>query len=258
MNFNTHLPSRESAINSLAKKYSTLDYFAELSDHLKSIYPDNNFDSYSKYELHKLLNELLFNNYRGEEILKYKLSQRFFGKRNMVAAFEIKVKNSRVDFLTINGQTTSYEIKSELDNFSKLSKQMADYMLAFEYNYLVVDELHIEKAREMIGKSFGLWSYKGNKFRIYKKATLNKQLNPEVQLSLLTKQERLRYFSGQSDIDEILSVNTKDFINQEFKIILKKRYQNRWQFLTAHQKVILPIDVQFFFNNNIKPQHIYF
>jgi len=258
MNFNTHLPSRANAINSLVKKYSPLDYFVQLKDHLNSIYPGNNFDSYSKYELHKLLNELVFKNYKGEEILKYKLSKCFFEKRNMVAAFEIKVKKSRVDFLTINGHTTSYEIKSELDNFSKLSKQMADYILAFEYNYLVVDELHVEKAKDVVEKSFGLWSYKGGKFRIHKKATLNQQLNPQVQLSLLTKQERLRYFSDQGNIDKILSANSKDFINQEFKMILKQRYKNRWQFLTAHQEVILPIDTQFFFNNNIKPQLIYF
>ena len=42
---------------------------------------------------------------------------------------------------------------------------MADYMLAFEFNYLVIDEIHIEKAKALLPESFGLWCYKKGKFQ---------------------------------------------------------------------------------------------
>ena len=246
-------------INTLAKSYNALDYSVKLSSLLKNVFPTENFDHFSKYELHKLLNDTLFQNYRGEEILKYKLFQNYINKKSIVAAFEIKVNNSRVDFLTINGHTTSFEIKSELDNLSKLSKQMTDYMLAFEYNYLVIDHTHIEKAKKILPKSYGLWSYKNGKYKKLRKALLNEKLDSEVQLRLLTKSELANSFPKvDGEINCILnSLDAKD-INIRFKKVLKDRYRNRWEFLKINKSEIFPMDVQFFFNTNIEPCHVYY
>ncbi len=246
-------------INALAKNYNALDYSVKLSSLLKNVFPSENFDHFSKYDLHKLLNDTLFQNYNGEEILKYKLFKNYINKRNIVAAFEIKVNNSRVDFLTINGHTTSFEIKSELDNLSKLSKQMADYMLAFEYNYLVIDEKHIEKAKNLLPECFGLWSYKNGKYKKLKKALLNDKMDSEVQLNLLTKLELVNSFpKADGKIKNILnSLEAKD-VNHQFKKILKDRYRSRWEFLMTNESEIFPIDIQFFFNTNIEPCHIYY
>ena len=93
----------ERAINQLAKKYNPLDYTVKLSSFLKSVFPSKNFNNSSKYELHKLLNDTLFQNYNGEEVLKYKLFKNYVNRQDITAAFEIKVNNSRADFLTING-----------------------------------------------------------------------------------------------------------------------------------------------------------
>ncbi len=250
--------SNEKAINVIAKTYNTLDYSGTLIELLKTIYPSGNFEHLTKYELHQLLNETLLQNYNGEQVLKYKLSQQYFNKRNIVAAFEIKVNNSRADFLTINGHTTSFEIKSELDNLTKLTKQAADYMLAFEYNYLVIDERHVQKAKELIPASFGLWSYKDGKYKKNKKAELNDQMEPEVQLRLLTKKELTVSFPEAGGIKEILISHDKIVINNQFKKTLKNRYRNRWAFLVANQANIFPIDLQFFFNTNIQPEYIYY
>lgn len=246
-------------INALAKNYNALDYSVKLSSLLKNVFPSENFNHFSKYELHKLLNDTLFQNYNGEVILKYKLFKNYINKRNIVAAFEIKVNNSRVDFLTINGHTTSFEIKSELDNLSKLSKQMADYMLAFEYNYLVIDEKHIEKAKNLLPECFGLWSYKNGKYKKLKKALLNDKMDSEVQLNLLTKLELVNSFpKADGKIKSILnSLDAKD-VNRQFKKILKDRYRSRWEFLKTNKSEIFPIDIQFFFNTNIEPYHIYY
>lgn len=246
------------AINYLAKNYNTLDYYVKLTTILKYVYPFQSFDHFSKYDLHKLLNDTLFQYYNGEEIHKYKLFAQHMNKRNIVGAFEMKVNNSRVDFLTINGSTTSFEIKSELDNLTKLSKQMADYILAFEYNNLVVDERHIDRVLEMLPENFGLWSYKNGKYKKLIKAELNNKIDAELQLKLLTKKELITSFPEQQGIiKNILRFNTEDLINSNFKQTLKERYKNRWEFLIAKQDIIFPIDIQFFFNKNIEPSHIY-
>lgn len=246
------------AINNLAKKYNTLDYYINLATSLKSVFPSENFDHFTKYELHKRLNETILENYKGEEILKYKLFENYINKKNLIAAFETSVNNSRVDFLTINGCTTSFEIKSELDNLSKLSKQIADYQLVFEYNYLVVDEKHIEKAKKILPKSYGLWCYKKDKYQKLKKAELNDKIDPEVQLSVLTKQELIEAFPETNGLPEvILDRYDLRYINLHFKKTLKSRYKSRWCFLKDNQDSIFPIDVQFFFNTNIEPKYIY-
>lgn len=246
------------AINLLAKSYNPLDYSVNLASLLKSVYPSENFDFFSKYDLHKLLNDTILQHYNGEEVLKYKLFQCYLNKKNFVAAFEIRVNNSRVDFLTINGASTSFEIKSELDNLSKLNKQMFDYMLAFEYNYLVVDAKHIKKARGLLPEQFGLWVYKNGKFQKAKKALLNDKMNPEAQLKLLSKKELANFFPYKDkDIVCILNKFDASSINKIFKEALKKRYKSRWDFLVNYEKQILPIDIQFFFNTNIQPRHIY-
>src|SRR5687767_10296886 len=95
------------SIKFIAKNYNTLDYKPKLTELLIQIYPNENFDSLSKYELHKAINKAIVEKYKGELNLKYCLFQQF-KKQNLVAAFEIRVNNSRADFLTINGRTTSF------------------------------------------------------------------------------------------------------------------------------------------------------
>jgi hypothetical protein len=249
----------ESAISGLVKNYNILDYQLKLASLLKYVYPLENFDIFSKYELHEVVNDTLLQNYNGEEVLKYKLSRSFLHKKNLIAAFEIRVNNSRVDFLTINGYTTSFEIKSELDNLSKLSKQMNDYLLAFEYNYLVIDERHFEKANDLISEKFGLWCYKKGKFKKMRKAILNNKIEPEVQLNLLTKKELIRSFPEHGGVPKkILNSLDCNNINRQFKVTLKDRYRSRWDFLVANEAHIFPIDIQFFFNTQIQPRDIYY
>lgn len=249
----------EGLVNSLAKKYSALDYSANLMTLLNNICPHTNFEKFSKYDLHKICNDIFFENYKGEEILKFKLFERLKNKEDFIGAFEVPIKNSRVDFITVNGRTTSYEIKSELDNLSKLSKQTDDYMMAFEYNYVLLDEKHMKKAKDILPESFGIWSYRNGRYFTSKRSTLNKNINPEVQLSLLTKKELFYGFAqNNGDVQNILNSLSSKSINKNFKKILRNRYRSRWEFLLKNQMQILPIDLQFFFNTNIKPADIYY
>lgn len=243
----------------IAKQYHPLDYSPSLKALIKTAFPENNLEGVTKYELHGRLNSLIFDNYNGEQIFKYCLFKEYFSNQDVVGAFEIKVNNSRADFLTINGHSSCFEIKTALDNFSKFPKQASDYMKAFEYNYLIIDECHLEKAREILPEGFGLWIYKDGKRKKIKKALLNEAIDHETQLALLSKKELLNIFPGENaDRFKILERYSKATINSRFKKALKKRYNERWQFLVNHHETIFPIDLQFFFNTNILPCNIYY
>ncbi|WP_040626558.1 sce7726 family protein [Mucilaginibacter paludis] len=243
------------AVKEVVKCYNTLDYGPKLRQLLLMIYPGNNFSKCCKLELHQKLNDLILLSYEGEQVLKYELFKEFHNK-NVVAAYEIKVKSSRVDFLTINGFTTSFEIKSNLDNLDKLAKQSVDYLSAFEFNNLVIHERHLKKCIDMIPANFGIITVDKDQHSFYRKPRLNQHLNPSVQLSLLTKKELFQSFGTFAQEDILISNNT-DTINDLFKLALKERYRSRWEFIVEHSNDILPIDIQFFFNKNIKPAHIY-
>lgn len=249
------LSTKRDLLSTIAKNYNTLQYSPQLKGWLDLIYPKRNFSRLTKFQLHKSLNAALIKAYSGEFQYKYSLFKKFQSQR-LVAGFEIKVNNSRVDFLTINGCTTSFEIKSTIDNLAKLSKQAVDYLSAFEYNNVIVDEKHISNCITKLPASFGIIVYKDERQRVIRKPSLNTEINPERQLQLLSKKELFDQFSITNEIS-IIKIFSAHTINEKFKMALKKRYYNRWKFIVKNSNKILPIDLQFFFNTNISPDSIY-
>ncbi|HTN19784.1 MAG TPA: sce7726 family protein [Pelobium sp.] len=247
--------STKSAIKHLAKSYSPLDYSHKLVDDLQNIYPENDFSKLDKRQLHEIINNLVLKSYEGEKSIKYFLFDKFKHK-DIIAAYETKVLGSRVDFITINGVSTSYEIKSNLDNLEKLAKQSLDYIRAFDYNCIIIDERHLKKALQIVPPNFGIWLFKDNRRKIYRKPKKNTSIEPAVQLDLLTKKELKQFFDQTCRYSILENVSSKN-INCFFKKALKKRYSERWNFIIKNSSQILPIDIQFFFKVNIHPVHIY-
>lgn len=242
----------------IAKSYNPLDYNQQLIQLLSFAYPSLSFEGWDKFKLHQLVNDVVISKYDGEQVLKYYLFKNFY-KKKVIAAFEIKVNNSRADFLTINGSTNSFEIKSSLDNLYKLKKQASDYIRTFEYNYLVMDEKHLQNASELVPSSFGLWSFKNGRKKVHRNAILNEKIDVEIQLSILTKKDLKRFFSEvNGNKRQILKLFKEEEINFRFKSALKSKYCKRWSFVVENVDLILPVDIQFFFKTNINPKHIYY
>jgi hypothetical protein len=244
-------------INSLASSYNPLSPKQDLICILDSFLGISTDVYQTKFDVHKQINDLLIDNYVGESTIKHFLFTEFLNK-NVVAAFETKVSSSRVDFLVINGETKSFEIKSGLDNLTKLYKQSTDYNKAFEYNHVVVDEKHLDKLINVLPVNYGIWSYRKSKKTIHRKPSLNNRIDSDFQLTLLTKNELQRAF-GEFDgnREEILKNLNFEEINIRFKNILKLRYLNKWSFITENSESILPIDIQFFFSKNLNPKLVY-
>jgi len=247
----------EGDVNALARSYNVLDHHNNFKKALTSLIPRCDLNGYTKYELHSLINAILTKKYKGEGMLKAKLVELFVNK-NVTAAFEIRVNNSRVDFLKVNGDTVSYEIKSGIDNLTKLSKQVSDYEKVFEFNYIVIDERHYTAALKLIPNPYGIYVLRNNKLIEDKKASLNTNLDSLIQLSLFTKKELQQSFKGiPADFNCIQEIYSKEEINAVFKQMLKKRYLKKWNFLKSNLNDILPIDYQYFFHHNVNPSIIY-
>jgi len=241
--------------SALARSYNTLSYTNQLRGLLAAFFQTDKYEELTKYELAKTVNDVVFKHYDGEQILKYKLAKEFRNKK-YVAAFEVKAKSSRTDFLVINGDTKSFEVKSKIDTLNRLNKQVSDYGDVFEFNTVVIDKVHLSNVIEIIPEYYGIWYFEGSKKIIYRAAEYSPKINATEQLGLFNKKE-LRSSFGSVDRDEILTSNDPAKINQELKETLKKRYFDRWSFVQSNWDQILPIDLQFFFNTNVKPEIIY-
>jgi len=241
--------------SSLARSYNTLSYTHQLRDLLGAFFQTDKYKDLNKFELSKIVNDAIFKNYEGEQIIKYRLAKGFI-RKNYVAAFEVKVKSSRTDFLVINGDTMSFEVKSKIDTLNRLKKQVKDYGDVFEYNTVVIDKTHLKRVIELIPAYYGVWYYEKSKKVVYREAAYSPMINATEQLTLMNKKELQKYFSNTSN-EQILINFSATQINDKLKQALKSRYFNRWSFVQTYWDIILPIDLQFFFNTNVKPEIIY-
>lgn len=241
----------------LARSYNILDSCTHLRQVLKAAAGRNDLDHLSKYELHNLVNELVISNHNGEITLKAKLVEMFI-QEDVIAAFETRVNRSRADFVTINGESKSFEIKSELDNLNKLSKQIKDYEKVFDYNYIVIDEKHYLNAKTLVPERYGIMVLRDKSIIEDRPGSKNHFYDSETQLSLFNKREFLQAFRMKGITREEVLINlSMDEINASFKLMLKDRYFQRWSFLVNHYCDIHAIDYQFFFQHNIAPNIIY-
>lgn len=85
--------------------------------------------------------EIMTRQYRGEYVFKNFLVNRLiFGRHNprtASAVLEIHAGSSIADVVILNGTSTAYEIKTDLDNVSRLPVQMQSYSSRFEYVFVV-------------------------------------------------------------------------------------------------------------------------
>ena len=246
---------RKSDYSILAKSYDTLSHSYQLKELVASFFKTKKYNEFSRFELAKTINDTIFRHYEGEEILKYKLAKEF-RKRNYVAAFEVKANSSRTDFLVINGDTKSFEIKSKIDTLNRLKKQIDDYGDVFEYNHVVIDKIHLKKVIDIVPTHYGIWSYEGAKRIIHQEADYSPNINAIAQLNLLNKKELTKSF-GSSIIQEIIVDFDNVLINSILKETLKSRYTKKWNFIVNNWDDILPIDLQFFFSSNLSPDVVY-
>lgn len=145
----------------------------------------------------KSLYKSLQEKYRCEYIYKNSLFLdilKKYGYKDTLVINELKIGNSKADMVFLNGSIRIYEIKTELDNLTKLSKQLNDYQKIADKVYVVTDENHFNKLiSEYRDSNIGIISFnKQNQLKVEKEAVENSNLfDFESLFKLLRKQEYL-------------------------------------------------------------------
>ncbi|WP_295917096.1 sce7726 family protein [uncultured Anaerovibrio sp.] len=110
---------------------------------------------------------------------------------------EKSIGGSICDMMVVTDCITGFEIKSDLDNYSRIGSQVTNYQKFFNKNYIVVGKAHELSVAERVPNSWGIIVVTPNNIEISRKASLNIDMRLESQLSILWKLELsnlLNYF----------------------------------------------------------------
>ncbi|MDP8040076.1 MULTISPECIES: sce7726 family protein [Pasteurellaceae] len=155
---------------------------------------DNN---YTNLDIIKLLYKMLQKKYRCEYIYKNYLFLNIikeYGLTKTLTINEFKISSSKADLLLLNGSARVFEIKTELDDFSKLSKQLEDYQKFADFVFIVTNEKNgVKLSVEYANTNIGIIIFNGqNKLEMLKEAGSNVSLfDFDTIFKLLRKQEYL-------------------------------------------------------------------
>jgi len=124
---------------------------------------------------------VLSKHYRNEYVFKNTIvSKLIFGRHKPTTAsafLEFPAGDSFADVLVLNGSSTAYEIKTDLDSFSRLSTQVRDYQTRFEFVNLVVSVRRAPSALRRLPKGVGLIAVHNNgRMQALVKATSNQHM----------------------------------------------------------------------------------
>ena len=270
-------PSELSEVaRTLAFSYKTLMSDSEIWDMILAALPPAAGELVSPYRKtdvgHRVVNDLVMRFYPWERKVKYWLARTYLNETDEVAAFEINVDSSRLDFARINGQSYAYEIKTELDNTTRLATQLQNYARVFEYLYVLTHESHLSKVSGLIPECCGIIIFesheKGCDFHLFKEASPNPDVSPEAQLRNLSSRD-LAWILRQAGVptppptraerEKLVSQTfTEADIHEYFKRALKAKFAPRWKFLRQNFHSLLPIDVELFFQAPVDPAWVYY
>jgi hypothetical protein len=108
------------------------------------------------------------------------------------ALTEIPIGKSKADFILINGKAEVYEIKTELDNFSRLESQIKDYYKAFDHVNIVTSSKKIDELINILSSSkTGIYELDNNSnlLEIRRSKTERRFLKHKTIFKILRKKE---------------------------------------------------------------------
>ncbi len=110
-------------------------------------------------ELYDDLYDFLFENYRCEYIYKNLLANEILEQYHSESSSiltEFRVNNCLADFVILNGTSCVYEIKTELDTFDRLDRQISAYRKTFDKIFVVTHYSHLDRLISKVDDSVGI------------------------------------------------------------------------------------------------------
>lgn len=153
--------------------------------------------------------------YRNEYFYKNTiLNQLLLGKHDIYhtsVLSELPVAGSKADVVMINGQGVVYEIKTDLDNLSRLENQINDYYQVFSYVYIVTGRKHLTKIKEVFQDTkAGIYELTNTGRLIQRRrASCNREyLSHDIMFRLLRKYEfeeiLLKHYQKLPDVNNFI------------------------------------------------------
>jgi hypothetical protein len=102
---------------------------------------------------------------------------------------EKSIGSSICDVMAVTDRLLGFEIKSDLDNYTRLEEQAKAYDRFFDENYLVVSSAHIKSAPKKVPSHWGILCIEKDNITLYRKAQKNKGVWRQSQLTVLWKLE---------------------------------------------------------------------
>ncbi|WP_197412123.1 sce7726 family protein [Rheinheimera sp. EpRS3] len=178
-----------------------------------------------------------------EALKKYLLSK---PTPPQVVVDELSVHNGNAiaDIVALDKYAHCFEIKSDKDTLSRLSRQISFYDFTFKKNTLVTTEKYLLKAESLIPDYWGiLLAKRTNSVKIvnYRNAKINRNWNAEKALLTLWKSELLevdsRLSSGKSPrsnsraqiAKKIVDDTCSRLVQKSFFEILADRFETKYQ-----------------------------
>ena len=161
----------------------------------------------------------LVKEYRHEYVYKNAIAEKILlGKHNLKTAFmltEFRVDECKADAVVLNGTSHVYEIKSEMDSFERLDRQLAAYRRMFDFITVITTERLYNSVLDRVPREVGImvlaegeYQFRVNKCR--REAVSNKcNVDPLVIFNSLQRQEYLKIIKEHFDISFTHTPNTR-------------------------------------------------
>lgn len=154
------------------------------------------------------------------------------------AGLEVAMGRSAADVLVLNGTSTVYEIKTDLDSFARLSSQLRDYSAVAEHVVVVTSDRRAAAAEALLPSHVGLLGLRTNgSLATYKQSTggtdrldpiaIHRVLRKFEVLEILEKNLGITSITAgrySTETRQLLSLLPVDVLHAEALTMLRRRF----------------------------------
>lgn len=216
--------------------------------------------------------KLLLKNYRNEYVVKNEIANKILlGRHSMkttAMVSELRTGNNIADCVVLNGHSTCYEVKTEMDSLVRFPDQLESYLQAYDKTFVVTHKSHLKHVLDL-HKSvpcFGIIELtKRNTLRTVIDAPISTDFDLDITFETLRKPEYL--YIAEKVLGEVPDMpNTEIYnycrqaymslslreANSLFKESIKKFRANDHSFINSLPKALKNIGISYQFSRQEK------